>query len=192
MRDTDLRDDKPRHGETERGETSQTGRATPQGGDAGAYRADEADLRDRINHALKAAQKTRDAHAVSTLRLINTAINDRDIVARGRGCDPVGDDEIREILVKMIKQRRESAKLFEEGLRLELAEQERREIAIIEGFLPTQMNEDAVRGACQDAIRETGAQGLRDMGKCMGVLKKRYPGQMDFGKASGEVKRLLG
>ena len=148
-------------------------------------------MRDEINEALKTAQKARDAHAVSTIRLINTAIKDRDIAQRGKGCDPVNDDEIREILAKMIKQRRESAKLYEEGNRLDLAEQERREIGIIEGFLPAQMGEDDLRAACVEAVRESGAQGLRDMGKCMGVLKKRYPGQMDFGVASGEVKRLL-
>ena len=148
-------------------------------------------MRDEINGALKEAQKARDAHAVSTIRLINTAIKDRDIAQRGKGCDPVGDDQIREILGKMIKQRRESAKLYEEGNRLDLAEQERRAIGIIEGFLPAQMGEDDLRAACVEAVRESGAQGLRDMGKCMGVLKKRYPGQMDFGKASGEVKRLL-
>ena len=186
MRDDRLRDD------TRHAEAPQAFGAEGFEHGADTHGVNAPDLRDSINHALKAAQKERDAHTVSTLRLINTAINDRDIVARGRGCDPVGDDEIREILAKMIKQRRESAKQFEEGLRLELAEQERREIEIIEGFLPAQMNEDAVRGACAEAIRETGAQGLRDMGKCMGVLKKRYPGQMDFGKASGEVKRQLG
>ena len=148
-------------------------------------------MRDAINEALKTAQKARDAHAVSTIRLINTAIKDRDIAQRGKGCDPVGDEEITEILGKMIKQRRESARLYEEGNRLDLAEQERREIDIIQGFLPAQMDEDGVKAACADAIRDSGAQGLRDMGKCMGMLKKRYPGQMDFGKASGEVKRLL-
>ena len=148
-------------------------------------------MRDDINEALKTAQKARDAHAVSTIRLINTAIKDRDIAQRGKGGDPVGDEEIREILAKMVKQRRESAKLYEEGNRLDLAEQERREIEIIQGFLPVQMDEDGVRAACAEAIRDSGAQGLRDMGKCMGVLKKRYPGQMDFGTASTEVKRLL-
>ena len=148
-------------------------------------------MRDDINEALKTAQKARDAHAVSTIRLINTAIKDRDIAQRGKGGDPVGDEEIREILAKMVKQRRESAKLYEEGNRLDLAEQERREIEIIQGFLPTQLDPDHVRAACAEAIRDSGAQGLRDMGKCMGVLKKRYPGQMDFGTASNEVKRLL-
>ena len=148
-------------------------------------------MRDEINEALKAAQKARDAHAVSTIRLINTAIKDRDIAARGKGSDPVDDEAIREILGKMVKQRRESAKIYEEGNRLDLAEQELREIEIIKGFLPAQLDEDRMRAACAEAIRDSGAQGLRDMGKCMGVLKKRYAGQMDFGAASGEVKRLL-
>ena len=148
-------------------------------------------MRDEINEALKTAQKARDAHAVSTIRLINTAIKDRDIAQRGKGCAPVGDEQIREILGRMIKQRRESAKLYEEGNRLGLAEQERREIEIIQGFLPVQMADEGVKAACAQVIEESGAQGLRDMGKCMGVLKKRYAGQMDFGMASGEVKRLL-
>ena len=149
-------------------------------------------MRDEINEALKAAQKAHDAHAVSTIRLIHTAIKDRDTAQRGKGCDPVGDDAIRDILAKMVKQRRDSAKSYEESNRLDLAEQERREIEIIEGFLPAQMGEDDVRAACAEVVRDSGAQGLRDVGKCMGTLKKRYPGQMDFGKASGEVKRLLG
>ena len=148
-------------------------------------------MRDEINEALKTAQREHDTHAVSTLRLINCAIKDRDIAARERGADPVDDEGIRGILGKMIKQRRESARLYEEGHRLDLAEQERREIGIIERFLPVQMDEGGMREACAEAVRDAGAQGLRDMGKCMGVLKKRYPGQMDFGKASGEVKRLL-
>ena len=149
-------------------------------------------MRDEINEALRAAQAAHDAHAVSTIRLITAAIKDRDSAQREKGGDPVGDDAIRDILIKMIKQRRESAKGYEDDNQLDLAEQERREIGIIEGFLPVQMNEDDVRAACAEAIRDSGASGLRDMGKCMGTLKKRYPGQMDFGKASGEVKRLLG
>ena len=148
-------------------------------------------MREDINEALKTAQKARDTHAVSTLRLINTAIKDRDIAKRGKGQDPVDETEIGEILVKMVKQRRESARIYEENNRLDLAEQERREIEIIEGFLPRQMGEDDVRDACRQAVQDSEAQGLRDMGKCMGVLKKRYAGRMDFSKASGEVKRLL-
>ena len=148
-------------------------------------------MRDEINEKLKTAQKARDTHAVSTLRLINTAIKDRDIAKRGKGQDPVDEAEIGEILAKMIKQRKESARIYEEANRLDLAEQERREIEIIEDFLPEQLGEDDLRDACKQAIQESEAQGLRDMGKCMGVLKKRYAGRMDFSKASGEVKRML-
>ena len=148
-------------------------------------------MREDINEALKTAQKARDTHAVSTLRLINTAIKDRDIAKRGKGQDPVDEAEIREILAKMVKQRKESARIYEENNRLDLAEQERREIEIIEGFLPRQMGEDELLDACREAIEHADAQGLRDMGKCMGVLKKRYAGRMDFSKASGEVKRML-
>ena len=149
-------------------------------------------MRDEINEALKTARAADDAHAVSTIRLINAAIKDRDIAQREKGCDPVGDEAIHDILIKMVRQRRESARGYEESNQLDLAEQERREIGIIEGFLPVQMGEDDVRNACAEVVRDSGASGLRDVGKCMGTLKKRYPGQMDFGKASGEVKRLLG
>ena len=148
-------------------------------------------MREEINEALKTAQKARDAHAVCTLRLINTAIKDRDIAKRGKGQDPVDEEEIGEILTKMVKQRKESARIYEEANRLDLAEQERREIEIIKGFLPEQLGEDDLRHACRQAVEESDAQGLRDMGKCMGVLKKRYAGRMDFSKASGEVRRLL-
>lgn len=148
-------------------------------------------MRDNFAEALKAALKTQDKRRVGTLRLIQAAIQDRDIAHRGSGKDPVTDEEILQILTKMVKQREESAKAFEEGNRLELAQQERDEIAIIKDFLPQQMGEDAVKRACQVAIGEVGAEGLRDMGKCMAVLKEKYPGKMDFGKASGVVKELL-
>ncbi len=148
-------------------------------------------MRDKIAEALKSAQKSQDKRAISTLRLIQAAIKDRDIANRGAGKDPVCDDEVLEILVKMVKQRKESAKAFEEGNRFELAEQERAEIEIIRNFMPQQLGEDDVRQACAKIVDETGADGLRDMGKCMSALKEKYPGQMDFGKASGIVKTLL-
>lgn len=148
-------------------------------------------MRDNIAEALKQAQKAQDKRSVSTLRLIQAAIKDRDIAHRGAGKDPVTGDEILEILAKMVKQRQESAKAFEEGNRLELAEQERAEIEIIREFLPQQLCEDDIKAACAKAIDEIGADGLRDMGKCMGELKKKYSGQMDFGKASGIVKNML-
>ncbi|AMS41498.1 MULTISPECIES: GatB/YqeY domain-containing protein [Aminobacter] len=148
-------------------------------------------MRETLAEALKTALKTGDKRRTSTLRLIQAAIQDRDIAHRGAGKDPVTDEEILQILTKMVKQRQESAKAFEEGSRLELAAQERDEIAVISDFLPKQMEEGAVRSAAQQVISEVGADGLRDMGRCMNALKERYPGQMDFGKASGIVKELL-
>lgn len=148
-------------------------------------------MRETLAEALKTALKAGDKRRTSTLRLIQAAIQDRDIAHRGTGKDPVSDEEILQILTKMVKQRQESAKAFEEGARLELAAQEREEITIITDFLPKQMEDGAVRDAAQQVIAEVGADGLRDMGRCMNALKERYPGQMDFGKASGIVKELL-
>ena len=148
-------------------------------------------MRDRINAALKVAMLAQDKRRVSTLRLISAAIKDREIAARTAGRDPIQNTDITEILVKMIKQRLESAHLYEEGNRLDLAEQEREEIAIIKTFLPEQMDEDQVRSVCAETVKTTGAAGLRDMGKCMQALKERYAGRMDFGKASTVVRGLL-
>jgi uncharacterized protein YqeY len=148
-------------------------------------------MRDVLAQALKDAVRAQDKRRISTLRLIQAAIQDRDIANRGTGKDPVSDEEILAILAKMVKQREESAKAFEEGNRLELAAQERDEIVIIRGFLPVQLGEDAVKLACQQVISEIGADGLRDMGRCMSALKEKFPGKMDFGKASGIVKTML-
>ncbi|MGF7004666.1 GatB/YqeY domain-containing protein [Aminobacter sp. BE322] len=148
-------------------------------------------MREMLAQALKTAMKAGDKRRTSTLRLIQAAIHDRDIVQRGAGKEPVSDEEILQILTKMVKQRQESAKAFEDGNRLELAAQEREESAIISEYLPKQMGEDEVREAARKAIAEVGAEGLRDMGRAMNALKERYPGQMDFGKASGIVKELL-
>ena len=148
-------------------------------------------MREKFTEALKAAMKAQDKRAVSTLRLILAAIHDRDIANRGASKDPVGDDEIVGILSKMVKQREESARLFEEGGRIELADEERAEIPIIKRFLPQQLGEDDVRRVCRQVIEEVGADGLRDIGRCMSELKSKYPGQMDFGKASGIVKTML-
>lgn len=148
-------------------------------------------MRDVIDAALKDALKSQDKLRVSTLRLVRAAIHDRDIVHRGAGKDPVGDEEVLQILAKMVKQREESAKAFEEGNRLELAQQERDEIKIIRDFLPAQLGDEAVKQACQQVIAEVGADGLRDMGRCMNALKEKFPGKMDFGKASGIVKTML-
>jgi uncharacterized protein len=148
-------------------------------------------LRDTFAQALKNAIKGGDKRRTSTLRLILAAITDRDIANRGLGKEPVAEDEILAILGKMVRQREESAKAFEEGGRLELAEQEREEIAIIRDFLPKQLGEAEMRQACQTVIEDIGAGGLRDMGRCMNTLKERYPGAMDFSKASGMVKDML-
>jgi uncharacterized protein len=148
-------------------------------------------LRDQINAALKDAMKAQDARKVSTLRLVNSAIKNADIEARGQAKEALGDDAILALLQKMIKQRQESVELYEKGGRAELAAQEREEIAIITGYLPKQMSDDEVRAAVQAAIAETGAASVKDMGKVIGVLKQRHTGQMDFGKTSGIVKGLL-
>ncbi|MEP0321174.1 GatB/YqeY domain-containing protein [Bauldia litoralis] len=148
-------------------------------------------MREQINAALKQSTLDKNKRKVSTLRLINAAILDRDIAARGAGRDPVSDEDILEILTKMIRQRLESAKTYEEGNRLDLAEQELEEISIIKAFLPEQLDEDEVRSACADLVKETNAKGLRDIGRCMQTLKSRYQGRMDFGKASTVVKGLL-
>ncbi len=148
-------------------------------------------MRDRLANELKDALKAKDTVRTSTVRLIQTAIKDRDIANRGVGKDPVSDDEIMQIFVKMIKQREESAKIYEDNARPELAAQERQEILVIRSFMPEQLSEEKVRELCASIISETGAQGLRDMGKCMNALKEKISGKMDFAKASGVVKELL-
>ncbi len=148
-------------------------------------------MRERITEGLREAIKAQDKRRMATLRLVSAAIKDRDVEARGNGKERVGDDELLQILAKMVKQRDESIRIYEEAGRLELAEQERTEMSIIKEFLPQQMSEEDVLEACKVAVDETGASGLRDMGKVMGVLKERFPGQMDFGKASAVVKKLL-
>ncbi len=148
-------------------------------------------MREEINAALKQAMRDQDKRRISTLRLINAAIKDRDIAARGCGRDPVSEDEILEIMTRMIRQRQESAKAYEEGNRLDLAEEEREEIEIIQSFLPRQLDEAELRSVCAETVKQTGAHGLRDIGKCMQTLKARYPGRLDFGKASSLVKGML-
>ncbi|MEM9014109.1 MAG: GatB/YqeY domain-containing protein [Pseudomonadota bacterium] len=150
-------------------------------------------LREQIDDALKAAMKAKDEKLrVATLRLINAAIKDRDIAARsGDRCEGVSDDEILGILTKMVKQREESAETFEKGCRPDLVEQERAEIEVIKEFLPRQLSEDEIRSAVDGVIEEFGASGLKDMGKCMGALKDRYTGEMDFGAAGKLMKQSL-
>lgn len=150
------------------------------------------ELRTRITSALKQAMKEKDAARLSTLRLINAAIKDKDIDARAGGSDDgVGEAEVLSILGKMTKQRGESAKAYEEGGRLDLAERERSEIEVIEEFLPQQLSEDESAKAVDAAISEVGADSIRDMGAVMGVLKSKYTGQMDFGSVGPMVKNRL-
>ncbi|MCC0058531.1 MAG: GatB/YqeY domain-containing protein [Hyphomicrobiaceae bacterium] len=148
-------------------------------------------MRETINAALKEATKARDARRVSTLRLVSAAFKDRDIAARTAGAERATDAELLELLAKMIKQREESEKIYAEAGRAELAEQESSEVAIIREFLPRQLSDADMAEAIDKAIAETGASGMRDMGKVMGALKGRYAGQMDFGKASAAVKAKL-
>jgi uncharacterized protein len=148
-------------------------------------------LRDDINDALKQAMKGGDKRRVSTLRLINSAVKNADIEARGHGKGPLSDDELLALLQKMIKQRQESVDLYEKGGRAELAAQEREEIAIIASYLPQPMSETEMREAIDAAVSETGAAGMNDMGKVMAALKARHAGKLDFAKASGLVKARL-
>ncbi len=149
-------------------------------------------LRDRLAEALKPALKERKEITVATLRLILAALKDRDIAARGKGNDDgISDDEILSMLQTMVRQRLESIALYEQGGRLELAEREQEEIRVIREFLPRQLDEDEIRQAVSDSIAQTGAGGLKDMGRVMAALREHYAGQMDFGKASAIVKELL-
>ena len=149
-------------------------------------------LRDRLSVSLIEAMKAKDATRLLTLRLINAAIKDRDIDARSDGNElGVPEDALLAILSKMVKQRQESARAYEEGGRLELAEQELLEITIVEEFLPRQLSENETEKAIASAISECGAGSIRDMGKVMGILKVKYTGQLDFGKVGGEVKSQL-
>lgn len=150
------------------------------------------DLRTRVSTALKQAMKDKDADRLSTLRLINAAIKDKDIAARAEGTDEgVGDDEVLAILVKMSKQRVESARAYEEGGRLDLAEREHAEVKVIEEFLPRQLSDEEAQAAVDDAIASIGAESIRDMGKVIGALKAKYSGQMDFAKIGPQVKDRL-
>jgi uncharacterized protein YqeY len=149
-------------------------------------------LRVRIDDALKMAMKAKEKHTVGTVRLIVAALKDRDIAARSKGNnDGIGADEILSMLQSMIKQRRESVEMYEKGGRAELAEREADEIKIIQTFLPEQMGEIAINAAVQEAIGDLSATSLKDMGKVMGVLKEKFAGQMDFSKASAQVKVKL-
>lgn len=149
-------------------------------------------LREQLQTALKEAMKAKAAERLSTLRLINAAIKDREIALRGEGEGAEVDDAaILAILGKMVKQRQESARIYEEGGRLDFAERELNEIRVIEEFLPRQLSQDEVGQAITEAIAEAGASSIRDMGKVMAALKAKYTGQMDFGAAGPRIKELL-
>ena len=148
-------------------------------------------MRERISQALKAALKGQERRRVATLRLINAAITDRDIALRGKGKDRANEEEILDILTKMIKQREESSRLYREAGRAELETQENEEIEIIREFLPKALTEEEAAQAIRAAIAETGAQSLRDMGKVMALLKERYRGQIDMARAGQRIKAEL-
>ncbi|MDO9414364.1 MAG: GatB/YqeY domain-containing protein [Pseudolabrys sp.] len=148
-------------------------------------------IRDDINKALTEAQKAKNERTVSTLRMVNSTLKNADIEARTTG-KPLGDAEVLSILQKMIKQRQESVEMYKKGARPDLVKQEEEEIAVISAYLPKQMSEAEVTAAIDAAVTETGAAGMKDMGKVIAVLRAKYAGQMDFGKASGLVKAKLG
>jgi uncharacterized protein YqeY len=150
-------------------------------------------LRQQFNEALKTAMLAKDARTVSTVRLIVAALKDRDIAARSRGVtDGIADEEVLQMLQQMIKQRRESIVLYEQGGRQDLAQQETEEIGIIGRFLPKQMSEEEITEAVRAVAAEIEATTLKDMGRVMAVLKERHAGTMDFTKASSIVKGQLG
>ncbi len=148
-------------------------------------------LRDDINAAVKDAMKAKDQRRLSTLRLVNAAIKNADIEARGQGQEPLADDALLGLLQKMIKQRNESIELYEKGGRPELAQQEREEITVISAYLPQQMSDVEAGAAIAQIVHEINAQGMKDMGRAMAALKDKFAGKMDFGKASAAVKKLL-
>ncbi|MCB2092250.1 MAG: GatB/YqeY domain-containing protein [Alphaproteobacteria bacterium] len=148
-------------------------------------------MRDKFNSAMKEAMRSKDRRRLSTIRLIMAAVKDRDISVRTESDSKVGDSEIIDILSKMVKQRNDSIKAYQDAGRLELAKQEADEIDIIQEFLPRQLDEQEIEVAVKNAIEKTSASGLKDIGKIMASLKGDYTGQMDFAKASAMAKGLL-
>jgi uncharacterized protein YqeY len=148
-------------------------------------------MRERFTQDLKDAMKAGDKRKLATVRLVQAALKDKDIEARGAGKGQASDEEILGLLQKMIKQRQESAGIYEQAGRAELASQEREEAEIIASYLPKQMDEAETRQAIAAAIAETGAASMKDMGKVIGVLRGKYAGRMDFAKASALVKEML-
>lgn len=148
-------------------------------------------LRERLQAAVKDAMRAKERHKVTTLRLILAAVKDRDIVRRTEADERDDDVIITEIMARMIKQRHDSVTAYEEGGRLELAEKEREEIAVIESFLPRQLDDSEIEAACRKVVADLDATTLKDIGRCMAKLKEDYAGQMDFGKASKIIKDIL-
>ena len=148
-------------------------------------------LRETVTEALKQAMKARDQRRTGALRLIQAAFKERDIEARGASKPQASEDELLQTLARMIRQREESIRLYEQGGRPELAEQEQAEIEVIRGFMPQPLSEAETRAAIEAAVRETGAASVKDMGRVMALLKERHAGRLDFGKASGLVKEML-
>ena len=148
-------------------------------------------LRENINNAMKEAMKARDERRVGTLRMMNAAIKNADIAARGEGKEPLNEADLMSLFQKMIKQRQESAELYDKGARPELAGAERAEIEIITAYLPQQMSDVEAGSAISAVLKEINAETMKDMGRAMAALKERFAGKMDFGKASGKIKELL-
>jgi len=150
-------------------------------------------LREAITERMKTAMRAKDTRTLSTVRLIMAALKDRDIAARSDGDKPqIPDSEVLRMLQGMVKQRRESIELYKQGNRPELAQQESEEIAVIESFLPQQMDDAATEAAAKAVIAESGAAGIKDMGKVMAALRERHAGVLDMARAGAIVKRLLG
>ena len=150
-------------------------------------------MREAFTERLKAAMRAKDTRTLSTVRLVLAALKERDVAARTAGNrERIADSEILRLLQGMVKQRRESIALYRQGNRSELAQQEEEEIAIIESFLPKQMSEEEIAAAAKAAIAETGAAGIKDMGKVMGLLRERHAGVLDMARAGAVVKQLLG
>ncbi|MBT9290625.1 GatB/YqeY domain-containing protein [Prosthecodimorpha staleyi] len=149
-------------------------------------------MREKLQDDVKAAMKAGDKARLTTLRMIGAAIKDKDIAARGGAADGhISDADIQDLLVKLIKSREDSAKLYDDGGRPELADKERAEIAVIRAYLPTPMDPAEVEAAVRAVVAELGAAGMKDMGRVMAALKERYSGRMDMGKAGGTVKAAL-
>lgn len=149
-------------------------------------------MREKLSTAMKEAMKAREPVRLSTIRMVQAAIKDLDIANRVTPKGAADDGDIASLMSKMVKQREESAKVYDQGGRPELAAKEREEIGIISEFMPKQLSDDEVTALLRAVIAEVGAVSVKDMGKCMAALKERYPGQMDFSKASAVVKSLLG